>query len=55
MADRLSPNASSLYQFSRVGGFNLTIGVAISDPRGNRRRSVGSCRARPMSFKELSV
>lgn len=46
MAGRLSPIASQRLELSGGPGVTLTGNGAISDPRGNRRRSAGSCRAR---------
>jgi hypothetical protein len=50
IADRLSPNVSGRRSFSRDRGFTLTSGAAISDRRGNRRRSVGGRRPVLRSF-----
>jgi hypothetical protein len=51
IADRLSPNASGHNQSSRGRGFTLASGAAVSDRRGNRRRSVGGFRPVPVRLE----
>lgn len=53
MVGRLSPMASQRGESSRVRGSNLTVRVAMSDRRGNRRRSADSYRARPQVYEEV--